>query len=155
MASRLLDRSHAVGGAGPASPVAHLRLEDRHVATEPPEARGTERSAVRLLVSIATGQHVDTRVDRIGDHLRPGDVLAVNTSGTRNAAIDVVGATVGPLASSRWATRSLVDVLPDEPVMPVTVSPRVATRVSTTCRATAASPARTPAPAPSVSAAST
>ena len=97
MASRLLDRSHAVGGPGPASPVAHLRLEDRHVATEPPEARGTERSAVRLLVSTATGHHVDTRVDRIGDHLRPGDVLAVNTSGTRNAAIDVVGATVGPL----------------------------------------------------------
>jgi S-adenosylmethionine:tRNA ribosyltransferase-isomerase len=103
MASRLLDRSHpepepaSVTATATASPVAHLRLEERHVATEPPEARGTERSAVRLLVSRGRGDHVDTRVDRIGEHLRPGDVLAVNTSGTRNAAIDVVAGSARPL----------------------------------------------------------
>ena len=93
MASRLLDRSPgagAGGGDGGPSPVAHLHLEDRHVATEPPEARGQARSAVRLLVSSAVGDHAHTRFDRIGEHLRPGDVLAVNTSGTRNAAIEAI-----------------------------------------------------------------
>ncbi len=34
------------------------------------------------------------------------------------------GATVGPAAPSTWAMRSLVEVLPEEPVTPTTTSPR-------------------------------
>ena len=34
-----------------------------------------------------------------------------------------VGATVGPIPVSSWATMSLVVVLPDEPVSPTTVNP--------------------------------
>jgi len=100
VASRLLDRSGvtSLGGVDPRpSPVAHLHLEDRHVATEPPEARGLARSEVRLLVSSAVDRHEHTRFDRIGEHLRPGDVLAVNTSGTRNAAIDALLASGTPI----------------------------------------------------------
>ncbi len=57
-------------------------------ASEPPEARGLARDEVRLMVShIATDQVVHTRFRQIGDFLKPGDVLVINTSGTLNAAL--------------------------------------------------------------------
>jgi hypothetical protein len=58
------------------------------------------------------------------------------------------GATVGPIGSSTWAIRSLVEVLPDDPVTPMTVSPVFVSR-STASRASRAKPARTAAPEPS------
>lgn len=56
-------------------------------ATAPPERRGVARDGVRLLVAGSDGiQHTVFR--RLADHLRPGDVLVVNTSATIAAALD-------------------------------------------------------------------
>ncbi|WP_086853120.1 S-adenosylmethionine:tRNA ribosyltransferase-isomerase [Amycolatopsis kentuckyensis] len=56
-------------------------------ATAPPEARGLSRDEVRLLVAAPSGVH-HTAFTSLGDHLRPGDLLVVNTSGTLPAAVD-------------------------------------------------------------------
>ena len=57
-------------------------------ATEPPEARGLRRDAVRLLVSDVTSDSVAhaTFAD-LPRYLSPGDLIVVNTSGTLNAAL--------------------------------------------------------------------
>jgi S-adenosylmethionine:tRNA ribosyltransferase-isomerase len=73
-------------------------------AGEPPEARGLSRDHVKLLV--AEGSTVThTRFDRIGEHLRPGDLLLVNTSSTLPAAVDSSSYTVHfstPLDDGTW-----------------------------------------------------
>lgn len=56
-------------------------------ATEPPEAAGRSRDDVRLLVA-RPGAFEHVRFRDIGDHLAPGDLLVVNTSATRPAAVD-------------------------------------------------------------------
>ncbi len=56
-------------------------------ATEPPEQRGLARDGVRLLVAEKDGV-TSTRFAQIGKFLRPGDVLVVNTSATRPAALE-------------------------------------------------------------------
>ncbi|XSG76550.1 S-adenosylmethionine:tRNA ribosyltransferase-isomerase [Herpetosiphon llansteffanensis] len=57
-------------------------------AGEPPEARGLERDQVRLMVSHSrTNQIEHYRFDQLPTILQAGDVLAINTSGTLNAAI--------------------------------------------------------------------
>ena len=56
-------------------------------ATEPPEQRGLRRDGVRLLVA-AGGTLRHTRFARIGEHLRAGDVLVVNTSATVPGQLD-------------------------------------------------------------------
>jgi S-adenosylmethionine:tRNA ribosyltransferase-isomerase len=56
-------------------------------AIAPIESTGRERHDVALLVASA-GRTVDTRFDRIGEHLEPGDVLVVNTSATEPAALN-------------------------------------------------------------------
>jgi S-adenosylmethionine:tRNA ribosyltransferase-isomerase len=61
------------------------------LASEPPEARGVTRDGVRLLVSHGLNPPVHATFDRVADFLEPGDLLVVNDSPTRNAAIDVVG----------------------------------------------------------------
>ncbi|MGW7681410.1 S-adenosylmethionine:tRNA ribosyltransferase-isomerase [Kribbella sp. NPDC054772] len=62
------------------------------------------RDQVKLLV--AEGSTVThTRFDRIGEHLRPGDLLLVNTSGTLPAAVDGTTYTVHfstPLDDGTW-----------------------------------------------------
>ncbi|MEO1062774.1 MAG: S-adenosylmethionine:tRNA ribosyltransferase-isomerase [Actinomycetota bacterium] len=63
-------------------------LADRHLATAPPEARGLRRDGVRLLVSRGTDEPVHTRFAGLADALEPGDLVVVNTAGTRSAAID-------------------------------------------------------------------
>ncbi|MYV97007.1 S-adenosylmethionine:tRNA ribosyltransferase-isomerase [Streptomyces sp. SID3343] len=51
------------------------------LAQEPPEARGGERSDVRLAVVDRGTGHVRHRVFRdVVDHTRPGDVLVVNNA---------------------------------------------------------------------------
>jgi len=80
-------------------PHTRFDLPDSLNATEPPEARGLSRDQVKLLV--AEGPTVThTRFDHIGDHLRPGDLLLVNTSGTVPAAVDgswIAGSGVAPV----------------------------------------------------------
>ncbi len=67
-------------------------------ASEPPEARGLARDAVRLMVSHYTDDTIShTRFREIGEHLLPGDVLALNISGTLNAALCVLRADGTPL----------------------------------------------------------
>jgi len=85
MAPTTLERTT---GPGARAPFAGLQLEERHIATEPPEARGVLRDGVRLLVSSGEAGHTHTTFRDVPDVLRPGDVLVVNTSGTRPAALD-------------------------------------------------------------------
>ncbi len=57
-------------------------------ATEPPEQRGLARDEVRLLVAEA-GREVQHTVFRdLATFLHPGDLVVVNTSATRAAAVD-------------------------------------------------------------------
>jgi hypothetical protein len=57
-------------------------------ASEPPEARGLRRDEVRLMVaSRSSGEIVHARFCDLPQHLRPGDLLVVNTSGTLPAAV--------------------------------------------------------------------
>jgi S-adenosylmethionine:tRNA ribosyltransferase-isomerase len=62
-------------------------------AHDPPEARGTPRDRVRMLVSRATtGQLSHHRFSELPGLLRPGDLIVVNTSGTLPAAVRAVPA---------------------------------------------------------------
>jgi S-adenosylmethionine:tRNA ribosyltransferase-isomerase len=77
----------------PEWPTFDFRLPRELEAGQPPEARGLQRDQVRLMVSLlAEGRITHTRFDRIGDFLHPGDVLVINTSGTRNAALEAARA---------------------------------------------------------------
>lgn len=58
-------------------------------AVEPPEARGLQRDEVRLMVSHYTSDDIThAQFRNIGKHLRPGDLLVINTSGTLPAAVN-------------------------------------------------------------------
>ncbi|HZU14899.1 MAG TPA: S-adenosylmethionine:tRNA ribosyltransferase-isomerase [Chloroflexota bacterium] len=59
-------------------------------ASEPPEARGLRRDAVRLLVSSVGDNRIQhTSFSCLPAFLRPGDLLVINTSATMNAALAV------------------------------------------------------------------
>lgn len=62
-------------------------LPEELSASAPPEARGLARDEVRLLVASPSGVH-HTVFSALGDHLHPGDLLVVNTSGTLPAAVE-------------------------------------------------------------------
>jgi S-adenosylmethionine:tRNA ribosyltransferase-isomerase len=66
-----------------------FRLPNELAAGEPPEARGIERDEVRLLVAHRGGTRHAAFKD-LADYLAPGDLLVVNTSATRPAAVDGV-----------------------------------------------------------------
>lgn len=78
-------------------------------ATEPPEVSGRSRDDVRLLVA-RDGGFEHARFRDLGDHLAPGDLVVVNASATRPAAVDGIrpggsGVTVhfsGPERAGRW-----------------------------------------------------
>jgi S-adenosylmethionine:tRNA ribosyltransferase-isomerase len=58
-------------------------------ASAPPEARGLARDEVRLMISYrADNRIIHTHFRHIGDFLKEGDVLVINTSGTMNAALN-------------------------------------------------------------------
>lgn len=78
----------APAGSAPTGDVLDFHLPSVLEAHEPPEARGRRRDEVRLLVSHATDEPVDTELAALADHLRPGDLLVVNTSATIAAALD-------------------------------------------------------------------
>lgn len=57
-------------------------------ASEPPEARGLSRDQVRLMVSHYGSDRIHhTQFRQVGQFLRPGDLLVINSSGTMNAAL--------------------------------------------------------------------
>jgi S-adenosylmethionine:tRNA ribosyltransferase-isomerase len=64
-------------------------LPEHAVATLPAEARGLARDAVRLLIAKPDGMR-HARFSELGDWLRPGDLLVVNTSATLPSAVDGV-----------------------------------------------------------------
>jgi S-adenosylmethionine:tRNA ribosyltransferase-isomerase len=69
------------------SPHTHFHRPPDSDATEPPEAHGVARDAVKLLIARPSGiSHA--RFADLGDHLRPGDLLVVNNSATLPAAVD-------------------------------------------------------------------
>jgi S-adenosylmethionine:tRNA ribosyltransferase-isomerase len=60
-------------------------------ASEPPEARGLSRDAVRMLVAYrSTRSLVPSTFGALSDFLEPGDLVVINTSGTIPAAIDAM-----------------------------------------------------------------
>jgi S-adenosylmethionine:tRNA ribosyltransferase-isomerase len=70
-----------------ARPLTRFTSGEDRTATEPPELRGLRRDGVRLLVATPTGiRH--TVFCRLGDQLRAGDVLLVNTSATVPGQLD-------------------------------------------------------------------
>jgi S-adenosylmethionine:tRNA ribosyltransferase-isomerase len=86
-----------------ALPVADCRTLDFELgpeleANEPPEARGLARDEVRLLVSHYRDDRVmHTQFRHIGDFVRPGDALVINTSGALRAALHARRADDTPL----------------------------------------------------------
>ena len=71
----------------PTEPTTRFAPPDDTTATAPPEQRGLRRDGVRLLVAGESGiRH--TRFAQLGDHLRAGDVLVVNTSATLPGQLD-------------------------------------------------------------------
>lgn len=68
---------------------AHIRFQrpPDSDATEPPEAHGVARDAVKLLVARLSGVS-HTRFADLGSYLAPGDLLVVNNSATLPAAVD-------------------------------------------------------------------
>lgn len=86
-----------------------FELPDELIAVEPPEAHGTPRDGVRLMV--VRGRRVSHAYFRdLGSYLREGDLLVVNTSATVAAAVDATrhgGANVvvhfaGPSRDGAW-----------------------------------------------------
>lgn len=69
------------------TPAASFELPEARSATSPPEMRGIRRDEVRLLVARPDGV-AHTRFAQLAGHLREGDLLVVNTSRTRPAALD-------------------------------------------------------------------
>ena len=65
-----------------------FELPHAQEATAPPEARGLERDAVRLMVAERASGRIEHALFRdLPRFLRPGDVLVVNTSATLPAAL--------------------------------------------------------------------
>jgi S-adenosylmethionine:tRNA ribosyltransferase-isomerase len=77
-------------------PHTRFSLPDTLAAAEPPEARGLARDGVRLLA--ADSQAIEhARFADLDRYLHPGDLLVVNTSATRAAAVDGDHAELGPV----------------------------------------------------------
>ena len=74
-AAMTVSRTPAVG------PETRFRRPAGSDATEPPEAHGVARDAVKLLV-VRPGGVSHARFADLGDFLRPGDLLVVNNSAT-------------------------------------------------------------------------
>jgi S-adenosylmethionine:tRNA ribosyltransferase-isomerase len=95
-------------------------LPEANVGNKPAEIRGSGRDDVRMMVTKrATGSIEHAAFSAIGRHLRPGDALVVNTSGTVPSAVDGWSADgtrvkvhfASPISGRLWAVevRSLTD----------------------------------------------
>jgi S-adenosylmethionine:tRNA ribosyltransferase-isomerase len=79
-------------------------------AKEPPERRGIARDQVRLMVIDRENYRVKhTKFNRLGEFLRPGDLLVFNSSRTLPASLDGCETPKGPCMEVRLAQR-----LPDD-----------------------------------------
>jgi S-adenosylmethionine:tRNA ribosyltransferase-isomerase len=72
----------------PPVPALDFVLDAEHEAHQPPEAVGGRRDRVRLLVSDGDAAPVHARFPAVGQFLRAGDLLVVNTSATVPGAVD-------------------------------------------------------------------
>jgi S-adenosylmethionine:tRNA ribosyltransferase-isomerase len=90
-----------------------FELPGRREATSPPEARGTRRDGVRLMVAERAGSRIThARFDHLPEYLRPGDLVLVNVSKTLPAAVPATRedgrpvrvhfATRAPSLGERW-----------------------------------------------------
>lgn len=80
------------------SALVDFSLPPRLEAREPPEARGLERDAVRMLVAHrASGVLAHAHARDLPDLLVPGDLVVVNTSATLPAALVARGADGAPV----------------------------------------------------------
>lgn len=85
-------------------------------ASEPPEARGMTRDAVRMLVAHRdSGNLVDSTFTLLPTFLRSGDLVVVNTSATIPAAVDVVPGPASGSAVIHLSTRIDGDLWVVEP----------------------------------------
>ncbi len=82
-------------GVGPTDTgVVPFNLRPELEAHEPPEARGTTRDDVRMLVSRSASGELDQHAfPELPDLLLPGDLLVVNNSATLPAAVPLLAAT--------------------------------------------------------------
>lgn len=95
------------------APATRFTLPPGREATAPPEARGIARDGVRLLVA-EPDRIRDLRFHQLGEVLRAGDLVVVNTSATVPAAVDatrrdgspvvvhVAGPAPGPAGGEAW-----------------------------------------------------
>ena len=84
-------KGEAPGGLPKASAFLDFALPVNLEASEPPEARGLARDEVRLMVSRDESAGIDhVRFRDVPDFLEPGDLVVINTSATRNAAVDAL-----------------------------------------------------------------
>ncbi len=74
-------------------PVLHFELPETLKATRPPEERGVERDAVRLMVA-SGGEFRHRTFGELPDELDPGDLVVVNNSRTLPASVVVDDALV-------------------------------------------------------------
>jgi len=81
-------RGGATGAGGSALSIPLVPALEAH---EPPEVRGRGRDDVRLLVSNGDRDVTHARFTALGEQLRAGDALVVNTSATVPAALDAQG----------------------------------------------------------------
>lgn len=72
------------------APDLRFKVPRERIPTSPPERRGIARDEVRLLVASPRAR-TDARFHELGRFLRPGDLLVVNTSTTRPAAVGGAG----------------------------------------------------------------
>jgi S-adenosylmethionine:tRNA ribosyltransferase-isomerase len=86
MTTAVADRTELADWAGPA-----FELPPELEASEPAEARGITRDAVRMLVASKTsGALVHASFFDLPSHLQEGDLVVINTSGTLAAAVSGV-----------------------------------------------------------------
>jgi S-adenosylmethionine:tRNA ribosyltransferase-isomerase len=74
--------------AHPHAPTLGFVLDPEHEAHQPAEVASGRRDQVRLLVSAGDATPVHARFEALGDFLRAGDLVVVNTSATVPAAVD-------------------------------------------------------------------
>src|SRR5690606_41390025 len=97
------DRRTAVESRLVTAPTVGSTIPEGRAATSPPEERGLSRDDVKLLVA-SPGRVTHTTFRYLGEHLAPGDVVVVNTSATRPAAIRSEERRVGKECRSRGRT---------------------------------------------------
>lgn len=80
----------------PVAPLTAFPAPADATAVGPPESRGLPRDGVRLLVATPSGL-THARFRDLPDHLRPGDLVVVNSSATLPAEVDARSERLGPV----------------------------------------------------------